>query len=121
LRQLERIFKALGQGTRLKIVYLLNEQELCVCELEQILEISQSAISQHMRTLKEADLVQEERRGQWVFYSLNRQVFQERLQSALSLLESGLAGAEVITDEFQRLRKIINNPIVSCRIDLLKD
>jgi len=56
-----------------------------------------------------------------VFYSLNRQVFQERLQSALSLLESGLAGAEVITDEFQRLRKIINNPIVSCRIDLLKD
>ncbi|QZA33593.1 metalloregulator ArsR/SmtB family transcription factor [Hydrogenibacillus sp. N12] len=65
------LFRALGDATRLKILALLRVRPLCVCELVPLLGISQSAISQHMRRLREAGLVAGERRGQWVVYRLN--------------------------------------------------
>lgn len=74
--------KALGDPTRLKIVALLNVRDCCVCELVPIFNISQPAISKHLSRLKSAELVRETRRGQWVFYSLNR----ERLQAVRSAL-----------------------------------
>ncbi|BCU82069.1 transcriptional regulator [Polycladomyces abyssicola] len=67
--------KALGDKTRLQILALLKEEELCVCELVEILNISQPAVSQHMRRLKNAKLVKERRQGQWVFYSLDGSEF----------------------------------------------
>ncbi|MED4753557.1 metalloregulator ArsR/SmtB family transcription factor [Brevibacillus choshinensis] len=69
--------KALGDPTRLKIIALLNMRDCCVCELVPIFGISQPSISKHMSRLKNVGLVTEERRGQWVFYSLNRSQLEE--------------------------------------------
>ncbi|NMP23634.1 ArsR/SmtB family transcription factor [Sulfobacillus harzensis] len=71
LQELAQGLKALSDPTRLKIVALLRVRALCVCELVPLFNISQPAISRHMRRLRDAGLVQETRRGQWVFYSLN--------------------------------------------------
>lgn len=60
----EECFKALGEPTRLRIIKLLSEKELCVSELEQIMCISQPRISQHLRILKQTGLVCERREGQ---------------------------------------------------------
>lgn len=65
------ILKLLGDKTRLTIVKLLDKQECCVCELVEIFKTSQPAISQHLRKLKDAGLIKENRKGQWIFYSLN--------------------------------------------------
>jgi ArsR family transcriptional regulator len=65
-------FKALGDVTRLRILALLSEREYCNCELVDIFGISQPAISRHMARLREAKLVREQRRGQWIDYSLNQ-------------------------------------------------
>lgn len=67
------VLKLLGDKTRLAMMKLLSEHECCVCELVELFHISQSAISQHLRKLKDIGLVKEERRGQWVFYSINQQ------------------------------------------------
>jgi ArsR family transcriptional regulator len=68
----EQYFKALGEPTRLRIIKLLSEKELCVCELEHIMRISQPRISQHLKVLKQTGLVCERREGQrrvcWVDY-----------------------------------------------------
>jgi ArsR family transcriptional regulator len=56
--------KALGDPTRLKILSQLKEEELCVCELVEILKMGQPAVSQHLRRLKHAGLVKERRHGQ---------------------------------------------------------
>jgi ArsR family transcriptional regulator len=69
--QLAECNKALGDKTRLRILSLLKTNELCVCELVEILKMTQPAISQHMRKLKNAKLVKERRKGQWVLYSLD--------------------------------------------------
>lgn len=71
INQMADILRLLGNDSRLTILALLKERELCVCELVEILEISQPAVSQHLQKLKAHDLVSEERRGQWVYYSLN--------------------------------------------------
>ena len=66
-------FKVLADKTRLRILGLLRERELCVCDLTEILEISQPGVSQHLRRLKQAGFVKERKGGQWVYYSLNPQ------------------------------------------------
>ena len=67
-----RIFSALADETRIKIVKLLMEGEMRVEELTQALDTAQSTVSHHLRILKEADLVHGDRRGRSVYYSLAR-------------------------------------------------
>ncbi|SER33373.1 ArsR family transcriptional regulator [Gracilibacillus ureilyticus] len=66
------VLKLLGDKTRLMIVKLLENNTCCVCEFVEIFQASQPSVSQHLRKLKDAGIVTEERRGQWNFYSLNR-------------------------------------------------
>lgn len=72
IEKLADCLKALGDPTRLKIMALLNYRDCCVCEFIPIFNISQPAISKHLNRLKVSGLVTESRKGQWVFYSLNR-------------------------------------------------
>lgn len=63
--------KLLSDKTRLTILALLKEQEMCVCDIVDILETTQPNVSQHLRKLKMGGLVKETRRSQWIYYSLN--------------------------------------------------
>lgn len=65
------ILKLLGDKTRLTMMKILTIQECCVCEFVEIFNMSQPSISQHLRKLKDIGLVKEDRRGQWIFYSIN--------------------------------------------------
>ena len=67
---LSELFKALADETRTKILYLLTQRELCVCDLAFILEMSLPAVSHHLRLLKTLRLVNTRREGKQVFYSL---------------------------------------------------
>ncbi|TLS51700.1 metalloregulator ArsR/SmtB family transcription factor [Paenibacillus antri] len=81
------LFKLLGDRNRLTIVSLLKERELCVCELVELLQTSQPNISQHLRKLKDAGLLHESRKGQWVYYSLNMKD-KPHLEPVLAILPS---------------------------------
>jgi len=83
--QCSRIFKVLGERNRLHIITLLSQKELCVCELVDLLGISQSNVSQHLAKLKSVDLVRERRGKQWIFYSINPEK-KELLGKVLELL-----------------------------------
>lgn len=68
---LARVIELAGNTVRLKILYLLEEEgELCPCDLSDILEMSVPAISQHLRKLKDGNIIQAKRVGQTIFYSL---------------------------------------------------
>lgn len=64
------LFRALGDETRLRILNLLSEREVCVCEIVEILQLGQSKVSRHLAALKHAKLVDCRREGMWVVYSL---------------------------------------------------
>lgn len=64
-------FRALADPLRIQIIELLRSQELCVCELCEKLEVSQSKLSFHLKNLKEANLLQSRQQGRWIYYCLN--------------------------------------------------
>ena len=70
LFDLAELFKVFGDSTRIKILYLLFEAEMCVCDIAQLLGMTQSAISHQLRSLKQSRLVKARREGKTVFYSL---------------------------------------------------
>ena len=70
LFDLAELFKVFGDSTRIKILYLLFEAEMCVCDIAQLLGMTQSAISHQLRSLKQSKLVKARREGKTVFYSL---------------------------------------------------
>lgn len=72
LEKTASILKLLGDKTRLTMVKMLDSNDCCVCEFVAIFNTSQPAISQHIRKLKDANIVKESRRGQWIIYSLNK-------------------------------------------------
>jgi len=65
-----KVFKALADPTRLRVLLLLGVRELCVCELTYILKMGQSRVSRHMRILREAGLAEDLRRGRWMIYRI---------------------------------------------------
>ena len=70
LYDLAELFKVFGDSTRIKILYVLFESEMCVCDIAAILNMTQSAISHQLRVLKQSRLVKYRREGKVVFYSL---------------------------------------------------
>lgn len=85
MKDVVNIFKALGDPTRLRIVLLLRQRELCVCELMSVLEMEQSRVSHHMRILRQAGIVEDVRDGRWIIYRLP--------DAARPLVEGLFAGA----------------------------
>jgi ArsR family transcriptional regulator len=71
------IFKALGDENRIRILNLLIRQELCVCEIETVLDMTQSNASRHLNKLKTSGVITSEKKSQWVFYRMDNKFIEE--------------------------------------------
>jgi ArsR family transcriptional regulator len=74
---IERVFHALSDLKRLRILEILRSGECCVCDLAGSLDIRQSLLSFHLRTLRDAGLVSDRKEGRWVHYALNEEALRE--------------------------------------------
>lgn len=70
--ELSVIFKTLGDDVRIRILGLLLKKELCVCDIESVLEISQANASRHLAKMKIAGILASRKNAQWVYYSINK-------------------------------------------------
>lgn len=114
--EFEIVFKALGESTRIKIVRLLAHKSMYVCELEAVLEMSQPRISQHLKILKHAGIVNDEKEGQRSIYSLNLDHIKSTFSDYLLFLESPLSHREDYKLEYERLCGLSDNPqIKTCK------
>lgn len=73
MQRASQLLKLLGDPTRLTMMKLLQSHDCCVCEFTAMFTMSQPAISQHLRKLRDIELVKETRKGKWVFYSINEE------------------------------------------------
>lgn len=81
-----RLFHALSDPTRIRIVERLRSGEHCVCDLMDLLDAAQSRLSFHLRVLKEAGLLTDRREGRWVYYALNREMMTEAHDQLVALM-----------------------------------
>jgi len=86
LTQAARWFHALADETRLRIIDCLLECEQCVCDLTEALQAGQSRLSFHLKILKEAGILKDRREGRWIYYSLNKEAF-EQIEDLLESLK----------------------------------
>lgn len=70
LRRIAQLFKAMSDQTRLRIVNLLSAGEVCVCDIAAALDLPQPKVSRHLALLRNAGLVEDKRKGAWIFYSI---------------------------------------------------
>lgn len=116
IRELESLFKALGEPTRLRIVKLLSLQELCVCELVAVLDISQPRVSQHLKVLKKAGIIKERKERQRCFYSLDPIIGMGTVKLFVDYMNRGLDEIPELFKEKERLENLENNDsVLQCK------
>lgn len=102
IESISQTFKALSDPIRLRIVYLLLEKEsLCVCEVVETLELSQSTVSRHLAYLKNSGLVRSWREGIWMHYALQAEALQ---MMKISKLKTVLEETAEITSDKQKIK-----------------
>ncbi len=106
MRSLVNLFKALSDETRLRILNLLSEGELCVCELMDALQMPQPRISHQLRILRDAGLITDRREGKWMIYALKAAGEEEPASALLQLLWEGRAG-EIFARDRGRLQETL--------------
>ena len=101
-----KAFKALGDGTRFRIVKMLEVKPLCVCEITAVLGLATSTVSKHLSILRDAGLILDEKENKWVNYRLNRgarEVYGRRL---LPLVKEWLAADPVILSDAETVKTV---------------
>jgi len=108
-----KFFKALSDSNRLRILKMLQTKPLCVCEITNVLELATSTVSQHLKILKEAGFIIEEKDGKWINYFINPRPSDPRISSLLSSLDYWIADDSVITSDKKRVVESDRNVICS--------
>lgn len=99
------LFRAFADETRLRMLSLLLERELCVCELGSVLRVSQPNVSRHLGYLRRAGLVTMRQQGKWKYYAVaNKTVGVHR--ALLNCVQDCLRGVDVLQKDLRQLRKI---------------
>jgi ArsR family transcriptional regulator len=104
VRSLTRLFRALGDETRLRIVALLSHGELCVCHLESALDLNQPNASRQLGILKAAGVVDSRRIGTWVHYRIVEQEH-ATVQKALEVLTRAFGAERSLRSDHAKLRR----------------
>lgn len=98
------ILKALADENRLRVFNLLLNDELCVCELEVILNLTQPNVSKHLLKLRSAGIIESQKEAQWVHYKVSDE-FKERYAELIKGLESGFMVNEDVNKDLKKLRR----------------
>jgi ArsR family transcriptional regulator len=118
MNDLLTIFKALSDETRMRILKLLEQGELCVCDIVASLDMIQPKISFHLGVLKEAGLIKDRKQGKWIHYTLDdSEIFTRFL--ILSVLEKISEG--VMQEDKKRLKEFLKNKKMKGNLIVLRD
>lgn len=102
MKKIDKIMKILGDKTRLRILMLLTNKELCVCQIMGVLGISQPLVSRSLRLLADAGFLEERKKGKLVFYSIKKEM--DNVNARLvDLLKESLEGERIISEDLRSL------------------
>ena len=104
LEETGKLFKIFADQNRLRILKLLEQRKMCVCELAYVLEVTQPSISRHLKRMKAAGLIEDEQDGFWTNYFLKKS--SKAGDNVLCCIKSLLKGDQMIKADLKKLRKV---------------
>ncbi len=105
---MEQLFKTLGDTNRLRLINLLMDEELCVCEIEVMLSLSQSNASRHLKKLKDQQIIIASKDAQWIHYRINQE-FIEQNRELMGYLSGRFNEESVYLEDLMKLKKYRQN------------
>jgi len=114
LEKQEHIFKALSDKSRLRILKMLLNKQLCVCEMTEILKLATSTVSNHLSILSETGLILGEKDGKWINYRINKETKDTAVSSVLLYLQLVLEDDETILAD-RRIISTVDRNIICCK------
>jgi len=99
LKEKTKIFKALSDPSRLRILQILCCKKLCVCEITCALKLATSTVSRHLSILRDAGFILEEKEGKWIYYYLNPSPSDSRVTSILNSIDFWISDEEMILSD----------------------
>lgn len=111
MNNLIKIFKALSDKNRLRILLMLTKRRLCVCEIQYILGLAISTVSKHLTILRDAGFVTDEKEGKWVYYSLNTATKDIMLTQMVLILPFYLNDDKIIQADLDKVNNLTQEDI----------
>jgi ArsR family transcriptional regulator len=102
-----KVLKALCDETRLRMLMLIEQEELCVCEVMQILGMRQSRVSRHLNILRDAGLAKARRQGTWMFYHSAANESSDHHAQVVDVLKKWMENDETVRRDLARLKECI--------------
>lgn len=113
--ELMAITKALADENRVRLLVTLERQELCVCQLIELVGLAPSTVSKHMAILRQARLVEGRKEGRWMYYRLPGAEASSVVRQAIEWVQKSLAGDRQVRSDAQKLKEILKaDPRVLC-------
>ena len=111
-----KIFKSLTDPNRVRILKMLEQKPMCVCEITSVLKISTSTVSSHLAILKEAGFIRDSRNGKWVEYNYLKNSDNPVLHQVLAMIPAWLNNDSLIKEDSEKLNKADRKKICSGKI-----
>ena len=106
LKELTKIFKALADRNRIRIIKILQQKPLCVCEIREVMGISQPAVSRHLNILKNAGLIEDEKDGVWTNCRLSKSFKNKDVSAILKYLQARGEGDSLIISDRRKVSRV---------------
>lgn len=117
MRDFMEVAKALAEDNRARILWLLKDQELCVCQILEVLELAPSTVSKHLSILHHARLLESSKKGRWVYYRIAGEDAPAAVQSALKWIVQGLENDAQIRADADKLKQVLSwDPEALCKL-----
>lgn len=113
IEEKSKLFKALSDPNRLRILKMLQARKLCVCEITEILDLATSTVSEHLGILKRAGFILEEKDGKWVNYMLNTGCADTTVASILSMLPFWISNDNTVNSDIEKINSVDRNKLCS--------
>jgi ArsR family transcriptional regulator, arsenate/arsenite/antimonite-responsive transcriptional repressor len=106
LKKQSEIFKSLSEPNRIRIIKMLQERSLCVCEITEILQLAASTVSKHLSILKNSGFIVDEKDNKWINYRINPNPDDPGILSALFSVKLMMEDDETIKKDRQKMRTV---------------
>jgi ArsR family transcriptional regulator len=106
-----KIFKALSDSNRLRILKALQTKVLCVCEIKELVKLANSTVSQHLKILKEAGFIEESKDGKWINYGITANPTDSRINTILVQLDFWINDEKQIISDKKIISKLNRNKL----------
>ncbi len=106
MKEKTKLFKALSDPNRLRILKMLQSKHLCVCEITSVLNLATSTVSKHLSILRDSGFIIEEKDGKWVNFQINPTPSDQRVSAMLSSLDFWIADDKIITADREKVKNV---------------